>query len=83
MLVVVLGAQNGKLCCLDADELSASDKEKIRSRVSYLDRLPLEERIRAVKKLCPSAMRHYKTININNFVVDKEYKIQKIKPPKA
>lgn len=75
ILVLALGVANGKLCCLDANALESRHKERIRSRSSYLNKLGLQDMVAAINKLCPGAMKHYKTINMSNLVIDKEYKI--------
>lgn len=75
MLVLALGIEGGKLCCLDANALESRHKTEIKDRNDYLNKLGLQDRVAAIKKLCPGSMKHYKTINMSNLVIDKEYDI--------
>ena len=75
MLVLELGSHSGKLYCIDTDNISTSDKEFLRARSNYLKKLSLTDKITVLRKHRPSVMHHFKTINLHNVVIDKEYTI--------
>lgn len=74
-LVLALGNHNGKLCCLNADTMDDGDKSILKKRSAYLNRLGVKDQIAAIKEMCPNAMSHYRTLNLDNVVIDKEYDI--------
>ena len=76
VLVMPLGVENGKLCCIDADSLNTNEKTFLRSKASDLDDLALADKIAVIKRMEPNIARHFKTIKIENFVVANEYSIE-------
>ena len=75
MMLLVLGVHNGKLHCLDADALDTSDKEFMRSKAAYFDKMALNDKVAMLKELRPSTLKHFKTIYLKNLVIDREYSI--------
>jgi len=74
-LVLALGNHNGKLCCLNADAMDDRDKSILKKRSAYLSKLGIKDQVTAIKEMCPNAMSHYRTISLDNVVIDKEYDI--------
>jgi hypothetical protein len=77
ILIVPLGMMSGKLCCLDADNLTNDEKDFIRAKADDLDQLELADKVKFLKRLKPNIMRCCKTIKAENFSILEEYPIEK------
>ena len=62
-LFLYLGEYGTKVCCLDNNVMTDSDKIVIREASGELDELPLETRVNWLKENCPGAMTAYRTLN--------------------
>ena len=80
MLLLVLGVENGKLYCLDADALDEKDKEFIRTKSNSFDKMALNDKIAILKELRPGALKHFKAIYMKNITIENEYSINSKKP---
>ena len=74
-LLLVLGKSNGKVVCLDADKLDDSDRQFLRSKSAYMDKLSLDEKVALIKEMKPHIIKNCKTIGEGNLRISKTYPI--------
>lgn len=78
VLLVELGAKNGKICGLLTNKTPDNERTKIVTAKNLLDGLNLTKKLAWIKKYCPVAYKlAYREIKSNNAIILSKYKMHK------